>query len=42
MDINKYQVILTDVAKEELEEIYRQVIIYRIIYGKRDYLKIED
>ena len=43
MDTNNYEIVLTEIAKEELEEIeeeYKQVVIYRIIYGKMDYLKI--
>ena len=26
----------------DIEEKYKQVVIYRIVYGKKDYLKIED
>lgn len=26
----------------EVEETYKQVVIYRVVYGKRDYLKMED
>jgi len=66
MDTNTYEIVFTDTAKEELEEIkphndvyrklvidnyvalyeveetYKQVVIYRVLYGKRDYLKMED
>jgi len=32
--------VLTDIAKEELEENYKQVVIYRVLYGGMDYLNI--
>ena len=74
MDTNSYEIVVTDIAKKELEEIYKyiseelieinianklmdkienyivlyevddkqkKVIIYRVVYGKTDYLKIE-
>lgn len=30
------------IALYEVEETYKQVVIYRVLYGKRDYLKMED
>ena len=72
MDTNSYEIVVTDIAKKELEEVYkyiseelieinianklmdkienyivlyevddkqRKVIIYRVVYGKTDYLK---
>ena len=72
MDTNSYEIVVTDIAKKELEEIYKyiseelieinianklmdkienyivlyevddkqkKVIIYRVVYGKTDYLK---
>lgn len=43
MDINYRKLIIDNyVALYEVEETYKQVIIYRVLYGKRDYLKMED
>ena len=41
---NLYRKLVIDnyVALYEVEETYKQVVIYRVLYGKRDYLKMED
>ena len=41
---NIYRQLVTDnyIALYEIEETYKQVVIYRVIYKKRDYLKMED
>ena len=41
---NVYRKLVIDnyIALYEVEETYKQVIIYRVVYGKRDYLKMED
>lgn len=41
---NVYRKLVIDnyIALYEIEETYKQVVIYRVVYGKRDYLKMED
>jgi len=41
---NIYRKLVIDnyIALYEVEETYKQVVIYRVLYGKRDYLKMED
>lgn len=41
---NVYRKLVIDnyIALYEVEETYKQVVIYRVVYGKRDYLKMED
>ena len=41
---NIYRNLVIDnyIALYEVEETYKQVVIYRVLYGKRDYLKMED
>ena len=41
---NLYRKLVIDnyVALYEVEETYKQVVIYRVLYGKRDYLKMEE
>ncbi len=41
---NIYRKLVIDnyIALYEVEETYKQVVIYRVVYGKRDYLKMED
>lgn len=41
---NVYRKLVIDnyIALYEIEETYKQVVIYRVLYGKRDYLKMED
>ncbi len=41
---NIYRKLVIDnyIALYEIEETYKQVVIYRVLYGKRDYLKMED
>ena len=41
---NLYRKLVIDnyVVLYEVEETYKQVILYRVLYGKRDYLKIGD
>ncbi len=41
---NIYRKLIIDnyVVLYGVEETYKQVVIYRVIYGKRDYLKMED
>lgn len=41
-DIYRKLIVENYVVLYEIEENYKLVIIYRIIYGKSDYLKIED
>lgn len=41
-NVNRKLVIDNYVALYEVEETYKQVVIYRVLYGKRDYLKMED
>lgn len=41
---NVYRKLVIDnyVVLYEVDEKYKQVVIYRVLYGKRDYLKMED
>lgn len=41
---NIYRKLVIDnyIALYEVEETYKQVVIYRVLYEKRDYLKMED
>lgn len=41
---NLYRKLVIDnyVALYEIEETYKQVVIYRVLHGKRDYLKMEE